>query len=249
MNGNPYTDKQFGPALSATRGFLSQYMQYMQMRQQAQNQQIMNQYRQSLMEQMPARTRLLEAQTKWYGQGGRAGVTVKLFSPSAGGSLQKAAVGALSGAESEVLPEDYKLFTRRSRETRTISQAETEKAYETYKTSIGYDYLSEAQKQQADVQFDTVASQGFAAGDGAPETRVEWQRESQGFLSKTPEVQPPSPVFRSTPKDIREEQPLIKAPAGLEDIWDTLTSEERATARMHLQRGGNIADIRGLLGG
>lgn len=53
MNGfqNPYTSKGFGPALSATRGFLSQYMQYMQMRNQLENQRIMNQYRQSLLEQ------------------------------------------------------------------------------------------------------------------------------------------------------------------------------------------------------
>lgn len=176
MNGftNPYTDRRYGSALSATQGFLNSYMQYRQILSQ-------EKYRESLMG-------LHKKQAEWYERRPSTTTSIKIFSPAQGARLGDKAAESLSMSPSKVLPEDYKLFTRRSRERHTIGDQDALKAYEDYRRRIGYDYLSPAQQEQADTEFDLMASQGFAEewDEKTPETQIQWNPNSPEVQSMRP---------------------------------------------------------------
>jgi len=74
---NPYTDRRYGPYLSATRGFMEGYLDYQKMRYNMRQQEIQNQYRQSVMRQHKETSEMRALKMPW--EKARAGAAGKVL--------------------------------------------------------------------------------------------------------------------------------------------------------------------------
>lgn len=171
---NPYYDRQFGPALSATRGFLTGMQQYQQM---ALNQQ----YRQSLMD-------LNRARIEHYEKGG-ANIKINIFDPSKFPRLEEAALSALDAAPTGT--SHYSLWKWGDKPR--VSLEDAQKAQENFRNQIGYysPEFNEYTRQQADSIFERIARTGESS-----KARLEKEIEWPDGLFKPKPIPEPTPAFK-----------------------------------------------------
>jgi hypothetical protein len=180
MNGtNPYTDRRYGAGLSAVQGFLSTYMQreqaYMRaamMKEQMKNAAVNRQYRQAMTELVEPRKKHLEAMSAWYRRRPTATTNIKIFSPGQTSSVTKAAENALDTA-----PSTKNIWWKRGDASRVLSESAMN-AYKKFRSTVGYDYLSPPQQEQADSAFDTTTE--------LAEKPIDWEPESENVQKMRP---------------------------------------------------------------